>query len=74
MKTRTGAEKTLKDLRDERALTMREVGVDPCTLVQLEKGRRTARPTTLRRLAKIYRVDISVITAASRASLAAGAA
>lgn len=59
---------TLRDLRESRALTMREVGVDPCTLVQLEKGRRTARPTTLRRLAKIYRVDIGVVVAAARAS------
>jgi transcriptional regulator with XRE-family HTH domain len=68
MKKTMGAEKTLRDLRDERALTMREVGIDPCTLVQLEKGRRVARPSTLRRLAKIYRVEISIVVAAARAS------
>jgi transcriptional regulator with XRE-family HTH domain len=63
---------TLRDLREARALTMRDVGIDPCTLVQLEKGRRSPLPKTIRRLAKVYKVEIADVIAAVRAS--AGAA
>jgi transcriptional regulator with XRE-family HTH domain len=53
----------LAELREQRALTLRELsktsGVSPDTINQIELGHRKARPSTLRKLAKALDVDIS---------------
>ncbi len=50
------------DLRERKALTLRELsemsGVGPDTINQIELGRRKARPSTLRKLARALDVPV----------------
>ncbi len=55
----------LRGLRVERALTQaalaREAGLDTATVNRLELGRRTPSLTTVRKLAKVLRVEPKVL-------------
>ena len=55
----------LRVIREERALSMRELGelagVSPDTLVDLELGRRKARPSTRRKLAHALKVRVEAV-------------
>ena len=56
----------LRPLRLERALTQEELaqaaGLNAATVVQLENGRRTARPPTIRKLAAALGVPVTALT------------
>jgi transcriptional regulator with XRE-family HTH domain len=71
MNVKENAAPTLTDLRESRALTMREVGIDPSTLVQLEKGRRKPQAKTLKKLARVYRTTPAAVLDAWKISVRA---
>ena len=52
--------KKLRELRERQVLTQAELaalaGVRPATVADIESGKRRARPSTIRRLAKALRV------------------
>jgi DNA-binding XRE family transcriptional regulator len=56
----------LRGLRLERALTQAELataaGINAATVVQLEAGKRTARPPTIRKLAAALGVPVMTLT------------
>ena len=51
---------TLREIRERNALSQRDLarlaGVSPTTILHIEAGRRRARPSTRRKLAKALRV------------------
>ncbi len=56
----------LRELREEAVLTVRELsklsGVSEDTITKIENGHRKARPSTIRKLAKVLNIDPRVLT------------
>lgn len=68
----------LRELRLERAMTQHELaeaaGLNAATVVQLEGGKRTARPPTVRKLAAALGVPVTALTRCGPVAAAEGAA
>ncbi len=69
MANTTYAGPSLREIRESKALTLRETGLDPSVLCAIENGRKP-QPKTIRRLAKLYKLTPAEVVAAWKAGAA----